>query len=173
MRKEMLNLQSGSIKENAMLSRKLETALREKRELSKQLAIAQKENRAAKQQLEELLTERASFLQKLETATKQLKANNKTKKMAFMKLEESQTVIVKLKQHLEEALKEKDLMERRTVCLEEQLDRLKMEMEISVIKTSSSEEPSKRDSNKEHDVEQGTNESSDDKLLNYKVITQK
>lgn len=155
----MLASQAASLKEHAMLSRKLEAVLREKRELSKQLAIAHKENRAAKQQLEELLCEKTCFLKKLETATKQLKTNNKTKKLAFAKLEESQAVIASLKQQLEKVLKEKHALERKIISLEEELDRLNAEVDIDNIPVkSSSSEPEKKDS-KEHAVDQRTDES--------------
>lgn len=160
MREEMLSAQAASLKEHAMLSRKLEAVLREKRELSKQLAIAHKENRAAKQQLEELLSEKTCFLKKLETATKQLKANNKTKKLAFVKLEESQAIIANLKLQLEEVMKEKDVLERKIVGLEEEIERFKVEMEIHNIPVGklTDSEPEKKDS-KEHAVDQRNEES--------------
>lgn len=58
LREEMIKMQANSLKENAMLSKKLETVSREKRELSRLFTIAQKENRAARQQLDELLQEK-------------------------------------------------------------------------------------------------------------------
>lgn len=58
LREEMIKMQANSLKEHAMLSKKLEAIAREKRELSKLFTVAQKENRAAKQQLDELLQEK-------------------------------------------------------------------------------------------------------------------
>lgn len=158
MKEELLAVQAASLKEHAMLSRKLEAVLREKRELSKQLAIANKENRAAKQQLDELLSEKTNFLRKLETATKQLKANNKTKKLAFVKLEESQTLIANLKQQLDEVSKEKEELERKIISLEEEIDRLKVEVEINNISKKSLNGEPDRKSSKEHAVDQRTDE---------------
>lgn len=63
LREEMAKLQGASIKERAVLSRKLESVTKEKRELSKHLAFVQKENRGAKQELEELLQEKVIFMQ--------------------------------------------------------------------------------------------------------------
>lgn len=161
MKEELLAVQAASLKEHAMLSRKLETVLREKRELSKQLAIAHKENRAAKQQLDELLSEKTGFLRKLETATKQLKANNKTKKLAFVKLEESQTLIANLKQQLDEVLREKNELERKIISLEEEIDRLKVDLEINNISKNSLNGESDRRGSKEHAVDQRTDETLD------------
>lgn len=58
LREEMAKMQANSLKEHAMLSRKIEAISREKKELSKQISLFQKENRAAKQQIEELLQEK-------------------------------------------------------------------------------------------------------------------
>lgn len=164
MREELLAVQAASLKEHALLSRKLETVLKEKRELSKQLAIAHKENRAAKQQLDELLSEKTCFLRKLETATKQLKANYKTKKLAFVKLEESQTVIANLKQQLGEALKEKEMLEGKIITLEEEIGRLKMELEVNNIPKKSSDFEADRIDSKEHAVDQRTDVHEDNEV---------
>lgn len=169
MREEMMRMQAASLKEHALLSRKLETVLKEKRELSKQLAIAHKENRAAKQQLDELLSEKSCFLRKLETATKQLRANNKTKKLAFMKLEESQAVIANLKLQLEEVLKEKDVLETKIINLEEEIDRLRVDVEFNNIPVKSSCCSLEKKGSKEHDVDQSSSKSLDNVLRKTEV----
>lgn len=125
LREEMLVIRATALKEHAVLSRKLETVIKEKRELSKQLAIAHKENRAAKQQLEEMLAERAMLLKRLENATKEFKANTKAKKATLGKLEEAEATIEVLKQQLEQMTRDKEVLERKFGVLQEEYERLK------------------------------------------------
>lgn len=104
LREELHRLQTTSLKEHAVLSRKLESVNTEKKELVKELAVAQKENRAAKQQLEELLQEKTALVKKLENATKEFKCNTKTKKVALAKLEEVTNNVEDLRWNIDEKL---------------------------------------------------------------------
>lgn len=61
LREEIAKLQASSIKERAILNKKIDALVKEKKELSKHLAFSQKENRGAKQELEELLQEKVSM----------------------------------------------------------------------------------------------------------------
>lgn len=61
LREEIAVLQAASMKERAVLSKKIESLTKEKRELTKHLTFVQKENRGAKQELEELLQEKVSI----------------------------------------------------------------------------------------------------------------
>lgn len=97
-------MQTTSLKEHAVLSRKLESVNTEKKELVKELAVAQKENRAAKQQLEELLQEKTALVKKLENATKEFKCNTKTKKVALAKLEEVTNNVEDLRWNIDKKL---------------------------------------------------------------------
>lgn len=58
LREEISKLQASSIKERALLSKKIDALVKEKKELSKHLEFCRKENRGAKQELEELLQEK-------------------------------------------------------------------------------------------------------------------
>ncbi|CAH1154282.1 unnamed protein product [Phaedon cochleariae] len=124
LRSEMVKLQASFLKERSIISRKLETAGREKKELSKQLTVAQKENRAAKQQMEELLQEKGVLIKKLENATKEFKSNIKTKKYALAKLEEVTTNVDNLKQQLQQVSRDKEILENKLKVLESEYEKL-------------------------------------------------
>ncbi|ENN79208.1 hypothetical protein HUJ04_001806 [Dendroctonus ponderosae] len=118
LREELHRLQTTSLKEHAVLSRKLESVNKEKKELVKQLALTQKENRAAKQQLEELLQEKTALVIKLENATKEFKCNTKTKKVALAKLEEVTNNVEDLRQQLEQVTRDKEILDKKLKLLE-------------------------------------------------------
>lgn len=102
LREEILAIQSNSIKEHALLSRKLETFSKEKRELNKRLSVSLKENNVAKVQIEELMEEKKMLQKRLDNSTKESRLSTKTKKVALAKLEEMSASVDNLKIQLEQ-----------------------------------------------------------------------
>ncbi|XP_030766996.1 probable kinetochore protein NDC80 isoform X2 [Sitophilus oryzae] len=121
---DLHRLQASSLKEHAVLSRKIDALTKDKREMTKQLTVVQKENRAATQQLEELIEEKATLLKKLETAAKDFKTNTKTKKLALAKLEEVNNNIEDLRQQLEQVTRDKEILEKKLRLLETEYNKL-------------------------------------------------
>lgn len=85
-----LSLPSSVLKEQARLSKKLDTLSRENIDIHKQLVAEQRECREVKSQLEDVVREKANLIEKLENATNQLNAINKSKNIAIAKLEQSE-----------------------------------------------------------------------------------
>nr|CAH7732452.1 unnamed protein product [Callosobruchus chinensis] len=124
LRDEMAELRANSLKEHAVLSRKLEAVTNEKKDMAKQLATVQKENRAAKQQMEELMQEKAALVKRLENATKEFRNNTKTKKIALQKLDEATAEAENLKKHLEQVSRDKEILEGKLKILEKEYGKL-------------------------------------------------
>ncbi|KAL1494610.1 hypothetical protein ABEB36_010181 [Hypothenemus hampei] len=124
LKEELHRLQTASLTEHAILSRKLDSVIKEKKEISKQLCVAQKENRAAKEQLEELLQEKNSLLKKLDSATKDFKSNTKTKKFALAKLEKVTNNVEELRKKLEQVSRDKEILDKKLKLLENEYNKL-------------------------------------------------
>ncbi|CAH1999745.1 unnamed protein product [Acanthoscelides obtectus] len=124
LREEMAKLQATSLKEHAVLSRKLDAITKEKKDIAKLLTTVQKENRAAKQQLEELMQEKAALVKRLENATKEFKSNTKTKKIALQKLDEATANCENLNKQLEQVSRDKEILEGKLKLLEKEYEKL-------------------------------------------------
>lgn len=154
LREEMLVVQTNALREHAALSRKLEAVIKEKRELSKQLAISHKENRGAKQQIEELLAEKTQLLKRLENATKEFKVNTKVKKMTLGRLEEAESVIDDLKQQLQQAIRDKEILEGKLAVMQQEYERLRQGKDGSFVSNNLEEEEEYFYKHKEHAIDQ-------------------
>lgn len=64
------------------------------------------------------------MLKRVENATKELRANNKTKKIALTKLEEATTTTDNLKRELEQMTRDKEILESKMKVLQEEYEKL-------------------------------------------------
>ncbi|XP_050312502.1 uncharacterized protein LOC126747745 [Anthonomus grandis grandis] len=147
LKQELHRLQTVSLKEHAILSRKLEAIVKERNELSRQFSVSKKENRAAKQQLEELLLEKGQLLKKLENAAKEFKSNTKTKKLALAKLEEVSGTAEELRQQLEQVSRDKEILDKKLKLLESEYNKLHERFIASQQKLYDEENLPERDEN--------------------------
>ncbi|KAL3269209.1 hypothetical protein HHI36_008291 [Cryptolaemus montrouzieri] len=134
LREEIMCLHANSIKEHALLSRKLDSMAKEKRELSKRLTIVQKENQVAKNQLDELMEEKKMLQKKLENATKEFRVNTKTKKVALAKLEEISVTVDDLKRQLEQVTRDKQILQGKLEVLRNEYEQMQDRMRIMQLK---------------------------------------
>lgn len=65
-----------------------------------------------------------NLLKRLESATKELRINTKTKKTALTKLEEATTNVDNLKQELEQLTRDKEILESKMKVLQEEYEKL-------------------------------------------------
>nr|XP_022920894.1 uncharacterized protein LOC111429257 [Onthophagus taurus] len=128
LRDEMINLQTTSLKEHASITKRLDLLSREKRELSRQLSFTSKENTTLKQQLDELVEERNMLIRRLESATKELKANTKSKKATMAKLDESMSSAENFKTNLEQITRDKEILEDKLMILDAEYKRVQEEL---------------------------------------------
>lgn len=141
LREELLNQKLSSQKEHCHLQKKIESLTKEKRELNRQLVISQKENRAAKQQLEEIATEKAGILDRLDSATKEIRVNTKTKKNTLDKLEEALHTIDKLNKKLEQVSRDKEIIENKFKILDAEYKQMQEKTDCYFMRNFDIQEP--------------------------------
>ncbi|KAK9876955.1 hypothetical protein WA026_015989 [Henosepilachna vigintioctopunctata] len=134
LREEVLSVRSTSLKEHALLSRKLDSMAKEKREISKRLGVVQKENQVAKHQLDEMMEERKSLQKRLDNATKEFRVNTKTKKVALAKLEEISATVDDLKRQLEQVTRDKQILQGKLEMLRNEYEQIQERMRMMQLK---------------------------------------
>lgn len=66
----------------------------------------------------------SNLLKRLDTATKELRSNTKSKKMALSKLEEATTTSDNLKKELEQMTRDKEILESKMKVLQDEYEKL-------------------------------------------------
>ncbi|XP_044755406.1 NF-kappa-B essential modulator-like isoform X2 [Coccinella septempunctata] len=134
LREELLTVQTNSIKEHALLSRKLDAVTKEKRDLNKRLNVSLKENNVAKTQIEELMEEKKALQKRLDNVTKESRLNTKTKKIALAKLEEISASVEDLKGQLEQVTRDKEILQGKLRVLKNEYEKMQERLRLMQLK---------------------------------------
>ncbi|XP_045474366.1 intracellular protein transport protein USO1-like isoform X2 [Harmonia axyridis] len=137
LREELLTVQSNSIKEHALLSRKLDAMAKEKRDLNKRLNVILKENNVAKVEINGLLEDKKILQKRLDSATKEARLNTKTKKVALAKLEEISASVEDLKRQLEQVTRDKEILQGKLHVLRNEYEKLQERLRTMQIREAS------------------------------------